>query len=439
MPMNARLSRADAEALLKAVVSLLKVQGLYPAGHGAIRAAQDATERALGQVFSVREPVLLGIADGYLVAGDVTFLQESALAEDLKGRFAAKGIHGALFAPQLCAAEVACFCEWLRSVPGEEWSGLHISLTTKDPSGWERGVQLRGDAIGALEDAAREIDEGRVPDPTHARQCVAAFDDLLQESPTLAQGLVLIKDYDRYTFSHSVNVCVLTLALGQHLGLARDELEALGIGGLFHDIGKTRTPVEIIRKPGRLTEAEFALIRWHPVHGREILGHMPTIQDPVPQLVFEHHMRYDGGGYPVRSEDRLHPLSQIITASDIFDAMTTHRSYSPPRALPEAMRVIAAAQGAELAPHISEAFVAVMGMVPAGTLVRLSTGEVGVISRLEGGEPVEAQIVSGSDGKDFLAEERPLRRIRREEIAAWINPLVRRVDPAQVLRALAAG
>lgn len=434
--MSDRLDRREAEALLKGLVTLAKAQSLYPAGHAAIQRAQENLDRVLRPIFTAPEPVLLGVADGYLVAGGVAFQQENPLAGDLKARLGGRGIEGALLEPAVTAEEVARFCSWLRESGDSEWTGRHISLTSKDGA-WQRGIRLRGEAMGALEDAAREVQEGRIPDPTKARECVAALGQLLEESPTIAQGLVLIKDYDRYTFSHSVNVCLLTLALGQHLGLARDELDALGVGGLFHDIGKTRTPVEIIRKPGRLTDMEFALIRWHPVHGREILAQMPTIQAPVPQLVFEHHMRYDGGGYPVRTKGALHPLSQIVTASDIFDAMTSHRSYSLPRPLPEAMRVIAGAKGAELAPHISEAFVRIMGMIPVGTLVRLTTGEVGMIARLEKGEPVEAQIISGKDGKELTEGEGTARRIGAAEIVGWVNPLVRRVDAARMLQAAA--
>jgi putative nucleotidyltransferase with HDIG domain len=436
--MKARLNRREAESLLKAFSSLVKVQGLYPPGHVTVQAAEEGLERLLRTLFSVPEPIVVGAADGYMIAGEVAFFEESSHARELNQRFASRGIEGAQLNPGVRAAEMARFCEWLRKPAAANWSGTHITLTSKEKGEWERGLELRGAALDALDDAAREVREGRVPNPAKAKECVHAFGELLEESPTIAHGLVLIKDYDQYTFHHSVNVCMLTLALGQSLDVTKDELEAVGVGGLFHDIGKTRTPVEVIRKPGKLTQEEFALIRWHPVHSREILAQMPTIDAPVPQIVFEHHMRFDGGGYPNRSDGALHPLSPIITAADMFDAMTSHRSYSLPWPLPEAIKVIERASGLQLPPHVSDAFVRLMGRVPVGTFVRLSTGEVGVVSQLEGGEPAKVQLISAPDGKEYPNGEWPTRTVASGEVVAWVDHLVHRVDAVRVLRGAAA-
>ncbi len=430
--MKARLTRGAAENLLKAIFGLLKAQGLYPPGHAMVQTAREGLDILLREVFATPAPVLLGVADGYLVVGDVPFLLGSPQAHELTSRFEARRIEGVLLQPGLEVAEAARFCDWLRGGSPTPWSGEEISITrlSRERGAWRRALHLRGAAMEVLEEATREIEEGRVPNPAAARDCVQAFAELLQETPLVLPGLILIKDYDRYTFCHSVNVCVLALALGQQLGMSKAELDHLGLGGLFHDLGKTATPVDVIRKPASLSEDEFAIIRRHPVDGSELLGRMSTIGEPVPRLVLEHHMHYDGGGYPQRAGSPLHPLSQVVAASDIFDAMTSHRPYSPPRPLPEAMDILVRLRGKHLSPAVVDAFVRQVGMVPVGSGVRLRSGEVAVVTRVEGGEAVEVQLVAGRDGREFGEAERILRGVKPADIAAPVNPLRRPVDPA---------
>jgi putative nucleotidyltransferase with HDIG domain len=253
------------------------------------------------------------------------------------------------------------------------------------------------------------------------------------------RGLVLIKDYDQYTLHHSVNVCLYSLGIGRQLGLGSAELECLGVGGLFHDIGKTRTPAEVVRKPAGLSSHEWSLIWRHPEHGRDILQEMKGLPKLTVQLVYEHHMRYDGGGYPTREADYSPcSLSALITVADVYDAMTTHRPYSAPLPLPEAAQTLLQLRGSHFEPKALDAFLAVVGRVPVGSVVRLATGEVAVVSRLHPtGDVAEVRVVIDPSGGRQSPETCAAREAKPPEVVRPVNPLAHGIDPVEILRSLA--
>jgi HD-GYP domain-containing protein (c-di-GMP phosphodiesterase class II) len=213
-------------------------------------------------------------------------------------------------------------------------------------------------------------------------------------------------------------------------------VEHAGLAGLFHDIGKTRTPLGIIRKPGQLTPEEWLLVRAHPVHSKDIVNRMDAIPSPVPSMVYEHHMRPDGGGYPSRTHGKtLHPLSPLITVSDVYDAITSHRPYNSPLPLPAAIESMLGMRGIQFPPQVLDAFVAMMGVIPVGSVVRLVSGDVAVVSKLgPGGEIAEGILVAGPDGKEIPGEMWVVRSLRPSDVAGGVSPLSRRIDPVRVLQ-----
>jgi len=423
---------------VRALAGLLKTQGLYPEGHAATRRAGEAVGQALRQVLDEGTPVLLGAAEGYLVVGDVAFLDPLPQAVELFGLLEAREVEGVILEPEVRAGELAQFCAWLRGKGEEPWAGKEVSLTRlrRHKGGWERAQRAHRVAVEALEKAYRELQEGRIPDPDAARGCVQEFSGLLSDNPALLKGLILLKDYDRYTFHHSVNVCLLTLLLGRQQGWGEADLESVGVSGLLHDIGKTRTPAEVVRKPGRLTSLEWTAMLRHPEHGRDILQEMGGVPASVPVVVYEHHMRHDGGGYPSRpSGYRLDARTPLVTLADVYDAMTTHRSYSAPLALPEAVGALERLRDSHLPAATLDSFLEVMGRIPVGSVVRLVTGEVAVVSRIGRGGEVEAVRVAVSrEGQRLPLAEAPGREVTPAEVVHWVNPLAHGIDPAEVLR-----
>ena len=165
---------------------------------------------------------------------------------------------------------------------------------------------------------------------------------------------------DPYTAGHSQRVQQIALEIGRQLNLSRGRLEALGLAGLFHDIGKLRVPDSVLTKPGPLTAEEFDLIKRHPDDGAEIVGHLGRLRDVLP-YIRHHHERWDGLGYPAGlAADEIPLEAAIVGLADAWDAMTTERPYSRARSTDEAAEEILRARGTQFAPSVVDAFFAAM-------------------------------------------------------------------------------
>ncbi|HHW55666.1 MAG: HD-GYP domain-containing protein [bacterium] len=192
-----------------------------------------------------------------------------------------------------------------------------------------------------------------------------------------------IKAADDYTFFHSVNVCALSLILGMRLGLPKEKLKELGAGSLLHDIGKIHIPTEIIAKPGPLTTSEWELMQQHTSLGFEILRRSNEVSLPAAHISYQHHERYNGSGYPrkLRGEE-IHPYARITAVCDVFDALTSDRSYRC-RFLPhEALEYILGGSNTHFDFRVVKEFIRCVAMYPLGTRVRLSDGSEGIVIQI---------------------------------------------------------
>jgi HD-GYP domain-containing protein (c-di-GMP phosphodiesterase class II) len=175
-------------------------------------------------------------------------------------------------------------------------------------------------------------------------------------------------------------VAILSLALGSAITEDRRFLNALGAGALMHDVGKMTVEGSILNKPGTLTSDEWTTMRLHPVHGAELVATMPGMDKASVVVILEHHMRFDGRGYPsVRHYQGQHLASRIVAVADAFDAMTSRRSYSAARLPDDAMRVLVENMGTSFDARLVRLFVRLMGVYPPRSVVRLNTGEVGIV------------------------------------------------------------
>jgi HD-GYP domain-containing protein (c-di-GMP phosphodiesterase class II) len=193
--------------------------------------------------------------------------------------------------------------------------------------------------------------------------------------------LASIKLYDEYTFAHSVNVAILSIAMGAFLSLEKHKISALGFSGMLHDIGKVTIPLEITNKADALTEAEWTIVKRHPVEGAVILSGMAGVSRLAMVAAFEHHQHYDAKGYPqTRDIVQQHPFSRIVAIADAYDALTSVRVYynvsTPPD---EAVRILLKRRGTVFDTMLVKVFVNMIGILPIGTLLRLDTGEMGLV------------------------------------------------------------
>lgn len=189
-----------------------------------------------------------------------------------------------------------------------------------------------------------------------------------------------IRSQDEYTAEHCLNVCILAIAFGRHLGRSEAELEKLGLCGLLHDVGKMRVPSDVLNKPSSLTEKEFDIIKAHTVHGRNLLMASKGIPNSVVDVAYSHHERIDGAGYPRQlNSSGISELAKIVAIVDAYDAMTADRCYSEGIPSTEALKIIFKDRGSHFDERLALEFIKSVGLYPPGTLVELVNGLVAIV------------------------------------------------------------
>ncbi|WP_245575449.1 HD-GYP domain-containing protein [Alkalicoccus chagannorensis] len=227
-------------------------------------------------------------------------------------------------------------------------------------------------------------------------------DQVMQEILHKKEAVTLLSDvvaHDTYVFHHSLNVAVYALSLGKSLGLNQEELHKLGMGAVLHDVGKMSLPLEVLKKPGKLTDEEFQIIKHHTTAGFDILRNSHTISLLTAHCAYQHHERLDGSGYPrsLNASD-IHAFAKIIAIADVFDAVTSHRSYRQAMLPHEGLEVLYSGAGTQFDQKMVETFSRTVAVYPPGLEVELNGGRTGIITQKNTGIP-----------------QRPLVRITHEE------------------------
>jgi HD-GYP domain-containing protein (c-di-GMP phosphodiesterase class II) len=262
------------------------------------------------------------------------------------------------------------------SVPEEE-----ALAHTVDAEHVAKRVYLR--SIGVLKNVFLELRSRDRVNVRRVKRVVQQMIESMDQDPAYLLNLSTLKNYDEYTFNHSVNVGVLAIALGRHIGLSRRQLYVVGQVGMFHDIGKLCVPKEVLNKPGRLTPEERRLVQSHALQGfitnASKLGvSAETIE--VALGAYEHHINIDGHGYPQPQTPRpLGLLTRILSIADRYDAMTSRRVYRAPIPPPKALAILFNTQRSSVDQVLLRYFMNLMGYYPLGTVVRLSDNSVAVV------------------------------------------------------------
>ncbi|MCD6277846.1 HD-GYP domain-containing protein [candidate division WOR-3 bacterium] len=320
-----------------------------------------------------------------------------------------------------------------RGIKGIEIERKGDEEITTEGAGSLRRAAIAGflNSIFYLKDAMENVRLGRSINVTRARKIIRNFIDMVTQDEFFVIGLTTIKNIGSYTLNHSVNVCVLSIAVGLKLGLNRRDIAELGIAGLFHDIGKVDIPDEIIEKPEPLTEEEFEQIKKHPYLGAErviLLKGMKNIPAFAVRGILEHHIDYNGKGYPEINIDKPSLFARIIRVVDTYDAMTTPRVYQKKPYTPEnALKYIISKKGEVFDPIVVDAFVEMMGVYPPGSVVELDTGEIGIVI-----SPTTVVIID-KHGKEISRTEDIYRIVRA------LTPEEAGIDPSIVYFALGTG
>lgn len=244
----------------------------------------------------------------------------------------------------------------------------------------KRATLIRHQAVGLVRTVMQDARLGKAIEMERVGSVVEDITASILRNPGALLGLLRIKSKDDYTFLHSVSVCTLLVAFCKARALDADTCYQAGLGGLVHDTGKALVPDEILNKPGRLTEEEFAIIRKHPRDGYEILKQSPGI-GPIPlDITLHHHERIDGSGYPDKQgAGAISELAQMAAIVDVYDAITADRCYHKGMPAADALRKLYEWSKFHFNPAFVQEFMRCVGIYPVGTMVLLESGRLGVV------------------------------------------------------------
>ena len=294
------------------------------------------------------------------------------------------------------------------------------------------------------------VNAGHLWDAAHAgppdpRVAITLVDDLahaVAQNRTALVAVTQLKAHDESMSTHMVNVAILTMAQADMLGIQGALLREFGVAALLHDIGKVRTPIEILSKPDKLTDAEFAIMRMHVVDGAEILRATPELPALAPTVAFEHHLRLDGSGYPIGvMRKALNLGTMLCSIADVHDAMRSHRAYQESFPTDRILEVLKRNDGLQFDQHLVERFTQLMGIYPPGELVKLDTGELGVVVRVNPEDPYRphVRVIVAADGERLprpydvnLSESRDEPAKPRNVVSA-VDPTELGIDPLTYL------
>ncbi len=291
----------------------------------------------------------------------------------------------------------------------------------------------------------RDARLGKAIDGERARDTVGGMIESVFRNRDALLSLARLKSYDDYTFQHSLNVAVLSLNLGSHLGILDLELMRLGIGALLHDLGKVFLPESILNKQGALTKLEFGMVKKHPEQGARLLEASDSVPEDCALVAKNHHERYDGSGYP-NALVGMGPgkFGLIAAIADVYDAMTTTRCYQQRFPPTTALKKVYEWAGSFFHPIYVRKFIQCLGIYPSGTVVQLDNGWVGVVLRQNrdelllpwvrlcrdaAGHPLKT--VQDVDLRHPAANERAP---EAREVARVLEPKAVGVDPDAVLQ-----
>ncbi len=405
---NSALLQEQGRSFLQKIYTVLRALRLYPLENAAVQQALDELQEYVSRLTQEEGAVELRIV------GDFFFFNETRLRLDLAnystfGSFAqavtSHGVGAVEVLKGVDRDEWAPFLSLLLREPGESdpytafmdrMAGapiLHLQVVSasevKEPDLEEEALDAAkrtyAQSVNLAKEALTDFRMGKAVNVRKVKRAVQGIVDQVLADETSMITMTTLRDYDEYTFTHSVNVCIFSVLIGERLGLSKLQLYELGLGALFHDLGKSRIDLEIVNKPGGLDEDEWFEIQQHPTEGLLSLFHFHGFPDvPYRQMLmaYEHHMRIDLAGYPKNRRPRRPTLfSRIVAVADSFDAGTSIRSYqyepNPPDLVLAEMRDNPE-RGQD--PLLVKALINATGVYPIGTLVILDSMEMAVVS-----------------------------------------------------------
>ncbi len=312
-------------------------------------------------------------------------LQDSVIAEVWIDASKGLDVAGEVAAPPGAAPEPAPVAASPALLPAQPSSQRAPSSTPVPPPSRTFAEEMRT-ATAVCQKGKAQVQKmfnearlGRAIDAESFMPLVQEISDSVFRNPGAMVSLARLKTQDDYTYMHSVAVCALMVALGRELGFDEERCRVAGTAGLLHDVGKALMPLDILNKPGKLTDDEFDVMRSHPVRGHELLQEARGADPSTMDVCLHHHERFDGGGYPHKlPNDKLNQLVRMGSICDVYDAITSDRPYKNGWDPADSIGRMASWKG-QFDPVVFATFVKSVGIYPTGSLVRLRSERLAVV------------------------------------------------------------
>jgi putative nucleotidyltransferase with HDIG domain len=387
------------EDLVRKLAAAVRAAQLYAPTHPIVTRSTNSLAEVLTLIHAATPSIAFGIVGGDLVVGDLPVSRAAENYGELMRRVHHAGIERIVIDRGVEPQELITLVRGLArgdksNADLERMTHVRVGRLQLDeqadsgPADMDAIKGLYHDAVGMAESLWDSAKVEGVPDPNAARSMIDSLAQAVAQNRTALLALTALKNYDNYTFTHMVNVSILTMGQARGLGIDGALMRELGVAALMHDIGKVRTPSDILNKPDRLTDSEFDILKRHTVEGAEILRSTPGIPALAPVVAFEHHLRADGSGYPGGvSRPTLNLATTLVGIADVYDAMRSQRVYQEAYPTDRILAVLQRNHGQQFDQHLVRRFAQLVGIYPPGNIVRLTSGEVGVVLQTYAPDP----------------------------------------------------
>ena len=396
-----------ADELLRRFAASLRSAQLYSPGHPIIGRNLESLSAAFQMLHGLQTTVTIGLVGDEVIVDDMPMAKADTLGPFVR-RLQQAGVERITVDRGVTVDEITTFLAAITTIDarageaadnfpalahirvGRVTVGQRVEGSLTDMATIKR---LYSDAVSVAGDVWESAQtEGR-PDATAARSMIDGLAQAVAQNRTALLALTTLKNYDNYTFTHMVNVSILTMGQARGLGIDGPLLREFGLAALMHDIGKVRTPLDVLNKPDKLTDAEFVIMKRHVVDGAEILRMTPDVPALAPVVAFEHHLRVDGSGYPSGvTRTSLNVGTMLCSIADVYDAMRSQRHYQKAFPTDRILAVLKRNDGTQFDQHLVRRFVQLIGIYPGGNLVRLNTGEVAVVQNVYAPDPYRPHV-----------------------------------------------
>jgi HD-GYP domain-containing protein (c-di-GMP phosphodiesterase class II) len=363
---------------------------------------------------------------------------ENKALEDLQKEITARGIAGIELEEQRQLQLRKNFGTTRHTSPGTTDNKSPEGTGSTDPKAQRKmnaknGYARVAGSVGALTQSSRE---GGMASFKQAKRAIQNIIDLMVDDETAVLGLTTLRCHDQYTHNHSVNVSLLSIALANRVGYPKVELADLGLAALFHDMGKSTIPMEVLNKPGEFTDDDWVAMRNHPTEGVLSLSKMRGITNLPGRMAaasFEHHMNLDFSGYPKLTVPwTLSLTGRILTIADCYDAMTSSRVYRrEPMSPSKVLNMMLSKSGKSFDAVLLKLFVNCVGIVPIGSLVMLETNELAVVLKpatdKANAERPFVRVITDPQGNS-VEHGREIDLTEKDEVGDFRDSIIRLID-----------